>query len=271
MEKIKLAIEKAKADRNQLAGAATRTSVQLTAPQIIQDRPHFSSSDLKQIVLDRDHLEDNRIITFDRSDPKGASFDMLRTQISQRMGENGWQTLAITSPRSGCGKTVTAINLAFSVARHTDRSAILVDLDLRKPSVAKCLGINVEKSLVDYLQGTAELHDILVCPDVERLTLLVNNRSIKNASEVITSRILLDMIAQLRKFDPSGILIFDLPPMLSTDDVLAFFPQVDCTLLLVASGYSTISEVESCERYMQSTNYLGVVLNKFEGTQEEYY
>jgi len=271
MEKIKLAVEKARARRESLAGATMPECGPAAEPQVTQQVVDCSAYELKQIALDIDHLEDNRIISHERSNPKAASYDMLRTQVIQRMGDGGWQTLAITSPKSGCGKTVTAINLAFSVARHTDRSALLIDLDLRKPNIANYLGIASEKSLIDYLQGTAQLEDILISPGVERLGVLVNNGAIKNAAEVITSKILNDMILELRRRYPAAILIFDLPPMLSTDDVLAFLPQVDCTLLVIASGQTVVSDVENCERLMNSTNYLGMVLNKHDGAQEEYY
>jgi len=272
LEKIKLAVEKAKASREYLVEAGSLSHEQSTVPPVDQqqytDRPTY---ELKQISLDIEHLEDNRIISHERSNPKAASYDMLRTQVIQMMSETGCQTLAITSPKSGCGKTVTSINLAFSVARHTDRSAILIDLDLRKPNIANYLGINCEKSLIDYLQGMAQLEEILVTPGVERLAVLVNNGAIKNASEVITSKILNDMLLELRNRYPSAILIFDMPPMLSTDDVLAFLPQVDCTLLVIASGQTVMSDVENCERLMNSTHYLGIVLNKYDGRQEEYY
>ena len=271
MEKIKRAVEKAKANRKNVTGVHERAHEQAAEPQVPQPIVASITYEMKQIVLDVDHLEDNRIISHERSNPKAASYDMLRTQVIQSMGQAGWNTLAITSPRAGCGKTVTSINLAFSVARHTDRSALLIDLDLRKPNVAKYLGLSCEKSLIDYLQGTASLEDILISPGVDRLGLLVNNGAVKNASEVITSRILNDMVLELRNRYPSAILIFDLPPMLSTDDVLAFLPQVDCTLLVVASGQTVMSEVESCERLMKSTNYLGIVLNKHDGVEEEYY
>ncbi len=271
MEKIKRAVEKAKASRESMVGTTEQVHEQAAESQTPQPIIVSTAYEMKQIALDIDHLEDNRIISHERSNPKAASYDMLRTQVIQSMGQAGWHTLAITSPRAACGKTVTAINLAFSVARHTDRSALLIDLDLRKPNVAKYLGLSCEKSLIDYLQGTALLEDILISPGVDRLGVLINNGAIKNASEVITSRILKDMVLELRNRYPSAILIFDLPPMLSTDDVLAFLPQVDCTLLVVASGQTVMSEVENCERLMKSTNYLGIVLNKHDGAQEEYY
>src|SRR5215510_11748796 len=77
-----------------------------------------------------------------RLSPRTKSFDMLRTQVLQSMNPKNWQFLAITSPTAGCGKTVTAINLALSIARQPELSALLIDMDLPKPAVAKYLGLD---------------------------------------------------------------------------------------------------------------------------------
>ena len=71
----------------------------------------------------------------------GRYYDMLRTQVLQEMDKKSWQFLAVTSPTAACGKTVTACNLAMSIARLPERSVLLVDLDLRKPMVAEYLGV----------------------------------------------------------------------------------------------------------------------------------
>ena len=268
MEKIIEAIAKAKAGGKRPPPPLENWRHELATNLEARDG-YYSSTSI--VTLDSAHLEKNRIIAFERSDPKAASFDMLRTQIVQKMNENKWQTLAVTSPTAGCGKTVTAVNLAFSVARQAGPMVVLVDLDLRKPNIADCLGIAEERSLFDYLHGEADLTDILVNLGVDSLLVLANNEPVRNPSEIISSHRVRDMVAELRQLFPSGIFIFDLPPMLVTDDVIAFFPQVDCTLLLVASGQSTVSEIENCEVHMKSTNFLGVVLNKYEGTTEAYY
>src|ERR1700733_730191 len=84
----------------------------------------------QEIALNAAYLESNRIIAHDDMDPRSKFFDMLRTQVLQSMDQRHWKILGITSPTPGCGKTVTAVNLAFSIARQPDRSVLLVDLDL---------------------------------------------------------------------------------------------------------------------------------------------
>src|SRR5882757_5747758 len=86
-----------------------------------------------EISLDPRHLESRRIVAHDVRDPRAKSFDILRTQVLRTMDTSHWQMLAVSSPTPGCGKTVTSVNLALSIARQSDRAVLLVDLDLQKP------------------------------------------------------------------------------------------------------------------------------------------
>src|ERR1700733_12172655 len=136
MEQIKKALERARA--LEAKGVERRDSeasnpTQLTfEPSVSHERP----VDRPRFDLNVRRLESQRIIAYDDSDPRSKSFDILRTQVLRSMDRTKSKILGITSPTAGCGKTFTAINLAFSVARHPERSVLLVDLDLQKPQVA---------------------------------------------------------------------------------------------------------------------------------------
>src|SRR5262249_35725436 len=92
----------------------------------------------------------------------GRYYDMLRTQVLQEMDKKSWQFLAVTSPTAGCGKTVTACNLAMSIARLPERQVLLVDLDLRRPMVANYLGLRNSTGIVDVLEGQQSLSSSVV-------------------------------------------------------------------------------------------------------------
>src|SRR5438270_10210947 len=128
---------------------------------------------IKNLALKAVHLESMRIVSHNKDDLRSRSFDMLRTQVLQAMDHSGWQFLGITSPTAGCGKTVTACNLALSIARLPERSVLLVDLDLRKPKVASYLGIKRDFGVVSVLQGRQSLSDAIVRVGIEREQLLV--------------------------------------------------------------------------------------------------
>ncbi len=216
------------------------------------------------VHLDPSQLERNRIISFSKSDVRTVAFDRLRTQVLRTMRDYGWRTLAITSPTAGCGKTTVALNLAFSIAHQTEQTVLLADFDLRDPQVAEYLGLPESPSLVDYLNGDVPISDVFVNPGIPRLTLLPNHKAVLNAAETLMTRKLQNMVSDIRDRYESRMVIFDLPPLLTTDDALAFLPQVDCVLLVVASGQSTKSEVRTALNLLQDTEVLGSVLNKAE-------
>ena len=125
-----------------------------------------------------------------------VTFDVLRTQILQKMEERGWRTLAITSPTPAVGKTVVAINLAMSIVQKTNKTAMLVDFDLRRPKVGAYLGIPMENALNDLLDGTAEIPDVLVNPGMPRLVVLPTRSPVKNSSETLSSKKIADLIKE---------------------------------------------------------------------------
>src|ERR1035437_3016318 len=172
MEHIRQAIELARG--TQSVGAEPALPLGAPPRGSVPNRRGLSYGNIKQIALNFAHLEANRIIAHDRSDQRSRSFDMLRTQILQSMDLKSWQLLAVTSPTSACGKTLTAINLALSIARQPERSVLLVDMDIEKPQVANCLGLRCEAGLLSVLNGQVALQNALVQASVGsyRLTVL---------------------------------------------------------------------------------------------------
>ena len=118
-----------------------------------QERDHDRT---QQIALDAGHLESNRIVAHDDTDYRSKAFDMLRTQVLQTMDRKNWKILGITSPSPGCGKTLTSINLALSIARQPEQPVLLVELDLQKPQIANYLGIKCRTGIVSVLDGRSK-------------------------------------------------------------------------------------------------------------------
>ena len=136
MDSIKQAVELAR------AAETLRRPAGLGGSPLAAEGPsqRATESQFKEVRLSADHLEANRIVAHGTSSQNGRYYDMLRTQVLQEMDKKSWQFLAVTSPTAGCGKTVTACNLALSIARLPERSVLLVDLDLRRPTVGKLSG-----------------------------------------------------------------------------------------------------------------------------------
>ena len=277
MERIKQAIEKVKSKHSGDTGHSRSShevqaiALKLHPPQARDELGNITYEYTRVVKLSMEHLERHRIVAFDKSDPKSMSFDLLRTHVLQKMEENGWRTLAITSPTPEAGKSVVAINLAMSISQQTNKTALLVDFDLRRPKVGAYLGIHLEKSLNNLLDGTAELVDVLINPDMPRLVVLPTNSPIKHSSETLSSRKVAELIKDLRERYKSRVVIFDLPPVLVSDDAIVLLPQIDCVLMVVANGMSTRREIEDSLRLLPEANIIGTILNKADVEPQPYY
>lgn len=268
MERIKQALEKARAQADSAAPAA-RPAVRVAAAPVPvpPNAPATTAIDVNYtqtevVHLDPAHLEQHRIVAFQKSSPYNWAFDVLRTQVLQKMDEKGWRTLAVTSPTLESGKSVVAINLAISIAHHTQRTAMLVDFDLRRPHVGLYLGVRRNRSLNQVLAGTATVGEALFNPNLPRLVVLSTNDPVPKAAEVLSSVPVANLITDLRERYGDRTVIFDLPPVMAGDDVMAILPRIDAVLLVVGNGDSTRREIEESMRHIPADRLLGVVVNK---------
>ncbi|HWD32938.1 CpsD/CapB family tyrosine-protein kinase [Pseudomonas caricapapayae] len=231
----------------------------------------FDYVQTRVVPLRAEHLERHRIVAYNKNSNLSSSFDLLRTQVLQAMEENGWRTLAITSPTPEAGKTVLAINLAMSIAHHTTKTALLVDFDLRRPRVGASLGLSMEKSLNELLSNKAGLEEVMVNPTLPRFVVLPTREPIPLSTELLSSPKVSNLIGELRDRYDSRICIFDLPPLLSSDDAITLLPKFDCVLLVVANGSNNKKEIEDCMYHLATANLIGTVLNKAGPQPRSYY
>lgn len=273
MEKIKDALEKAKIQQSGQASDFAKKSNKPSSklPKNGDTLQAIVYSETAVVKLDPAVLENNRIVAQNKHDPNSWVFDSLRTQVLQKMEENNWRTIAIVSPTPEAGKSVVAINLAISIAQQPQKTAMLVDFDLRKPRIAEYLGIKREKSINNLLAGNATLSEIIVNPSIPRLTIVPTNKHVSQSSETLSSSSIQALIIELKERYDSRIVIFDLPPLLNTDDAMVLLPQVDCVLVVVGNGQNTESEIDETMRLLTKSNILGVVVNRAEMEARTYY
>ena len=270
MERIKEAIEKAKSQRGSPSAQVRKPELRVARPQIpVADHgPHIELDAEVQyrqtpvVQLDPVHLENHRIVAQQKEHPASRAFDLLRTQVLQKMDENGWRTLAITSPTMESGKTLVAINLAISIAQQTNRTSLLVDFDFRRPRVASSLGLQGEVSLNQVLASSARVEEAMVNPGIPRFVVLPTQRPIPSSAEALGSSKVAALMGELREHYSDRIVVVDLPPVLAADDVLAVLPRIDCVLMVVGNGVSSRREIEESMSRLSKFPMLGVVLNK---------
>jgi Mrp family chromosome partitioning ATPase len=207
-------------------------------------------------------LARNRIVMTSRLNPAHTAFDVMRTKLLQQLQQNNWTTVAITSPTPRCGKTFVALNLAFSLANQKECRTVLVDLDLRQPNVAKLLGVEAPLAIENFLKGESEITDVFLRHG-ENLAICANRQPVPFSAELLQNRKTAKVLQEMRERMSPDVVLVDMPPLLSNDDVIAFLPNVDCAILVAAAEQSTLGEVDICEQELsERTNVLGVVLNK---------
>jgi Mrp family chromosome partitioning ATPase len=235
--------------------------------QVVETRSRFHSAApidpgaFQEVKCDFDHFAEHRIIS-NEQDPVLSSYRVLRTRILQKMDAEGWRTLAIVSPNSGAGKTVTAINLAIAIGSKQGVTTALVDLDFYRPSVTRYLGLNNVPSVVDFFEGKKTLREVTLRPDLPGMLLLGNERVSRRGAEHLTSRKSDELIDGCLNEFGARVVIFDISPILGCDDTIAFMPKVDCALMIVASGNTKAQELKEARRLLGSAKLIGTVLNK---------
>jgi protein-tyrosine kinase len=224
------------------------------------------------VALDELRRERERILAPDAGGGRGTPYKILRTQVLRRLQELGANTLAVLSATKGDGKTLTAINLAIAIAADFGHRALLVDLDLRNPSVHQRLGIEPQVGIEDCLERRRPAHEAMIkLAGYERLMVLPARAPLEHSSELIATARMGELIEDLRAQYVNRILVFDLPPVLLTDDALAFLRHVQAGLFVVAEGKTAREDVTRSLSLLSNLPIVGTVLNRSRYGDGAYY
>jgi protein-tyrosine kinase len=212
--------------------------------------------------LDIDALEREHILPPNAGGAYGSTYKLLRTQVLRRLDQLGANTLAVLSPSAEAGKTLTAINLAIAIAAEHGRTALLVDMDLRNPSVHRRLGFEPVLGIEDCLQSDRPVQDAIVrVTGYERLAVLPARAVVEHSSELLTSQRAASLVAELRARYSNRIILFDLPPVLQADDALAFSKTVQAGLMVVGEGRTQRNDLLRSMELLRDMTMVGTVLN----------
>jgi len=225
----------------------------------------------RKVSVTPELMKERRLVMGLKNDPHASVFRQLRTNVLKQFREKEWTSLAIVAPTSECGKTFVTANLAIALAMEVNQTVLVVDADLRNPGVGWQFGMDVEKGLLDYLHSDVEVEDLLVNPGFDRLVVLPGRHTTDISSEFLSLPKMSSLVEELKSRYQSRIILFDLPPLLSTDDALLFMHHFDAALLVVEDGKSTQEEVNQSLALLEETNLAGMVLNKSRGTMTPRY
>ena len=216
----------------------------------------------RSVKLDLNTVRDNRCMCLFPNSVEIEYFKVLRTQVRQKMRERGWNSLMVTSALPGEGKTLTAVNLALTFAREYHQTVLLVDCDLRRQQVSRCLGISSAIGLIDYLLDDRPLKDLIVWPGIDKLTLISGGRNVLDTTEILNSNRMRELVQEMKDRYDDRCILFDLPPVLSCADAISFAPQVDGVLFVVETGKTAIDDVQKAVDLLPREKILGFVMNR---------
>ncbi|MEO0034568.1 MAG: hypothetical protein RLZZ501_591 [Pseudomonadota bacterium] len=261
MDRLEKALEKAREARRE----------NLAAPAAAEPRPApgpdsgpaaaGAGTGPGRVAIDVDTLERNRLVAQRAGHAVSDTFRILRSKVLQAIGRSNIRTFAVTSPNYGDGKSTVDLNLAISLAADVKQTVLVVDLDLRNPSIHDYLGITPTAGLADFFMRDVPVPQCLVRPAIERLVVLPVNGAIDNSSELLGTPRMAALARELKERYADRIVIYDMPPLLVQDDVIAFLPNVDGVLLVVREAKTQREDLSRCLYELQGANLVGVVLN----------
>ncbi|MGC1495075.1 MAG: CpsD/CapB family tyrosine-protein kinase [Sulfitobacter sp.] len=198
----------------------------------------------------------------DRDNATVRAFDLLRTRLRQTIQDHGWTNIAVTAPTSACGNTFTAVNLALSLSRITGSRTVLMDMNMRKPGIAAAFDMDARGAISDYLEGNVSMTNHMIRVS-DTLALGLNREVNPNPAETLQDPATAVTLQHMRDTLRPEIVIYDMPPMLSHDDVSGFLPQLDGVLIVSDGTQTTARQLSECERMLDGqVPLLGVVLNR---------
>jgi len=285
--KLKKSIEKAKQQRQE----AIRKSAEQVPPAEKTETPVTGTTEVpvtekegvcrewaspvycesKAVELDLEKLARNRCVCLFPDAPEAEFYKVLRTNIQQRARQNKWNTIMITSVQAREGKTLTAINLAITFAKEFDQTVLLVDCDLRRQSIHRYLNFSSDKGIVDYLLNGDSLKDLIVWPNIEKLTLISGGKTMGNSVELMGSPKMKALVREIKHRYEDRFVIFDTPPILGWADAITFAPLVDGILMVVEEGRTSIQDITKAIEMLPAEKFLGFVLNRRKLPLQKYY
>ncbi len=191
-----------------------------------------------------------------------APFDLLRSRIMRQLRKDGIRKLALTAPTASCGTSTLTANLALSVARQIDLKVMVFDLNLRRPNLVNLFALTPTAPRSPALSGQRRGFDSTCMRVGHNFGLSLTTGVEPEPAELLGTTRARSLIEQIeREFEPD-LMLFDLPPVLPHDDVVAASDLYDAALLVARADHSTADQVDRAERIISEQKpCLGVIMN----------
>jgi protein-tyrosine kinase len=219
--------------------------------------PHADTDDSPRVA---GRLDERLIAALAPTSFAAEQYRSLRARIRRADAGRAVRALVITSPGKGDGKSLTAANLALTMAQEFQQRVLLLDADLRRPSVHQLFGLMEGPGLADVLMGAAELEQALVAVPEHHLTLLPAGQPPAHPTELLGSAAMRRVLDTLRtRFDR---ILIDMPPVAPLADLHVVAPMADGLLMIVRAGITPKPAIERALQGLDLSKVLGLVLNE---------
>jgi len=213
-------------------------------------------------------IKSEYIVTHDTADSLIAEeYKKLKSMLIRETKADFLNTIMITSAVESEGKSLTAVNLAISLAQEIDHSILLVDADFRKPMIHEYLGVEYKYGLSDYLSQDIDISDILVKTGIGNLVVLPAGHHVANPVELLASGKMMTLMRELKHRYMDRYIIIDTPPVLPFADTITIGSYVDVIIFIVQEGKAQQSTIEEAIEMIKDFKILGVVYNNVSSTQ----
>ncbi len=241
------------------------------AARINSSEQKLPEPEIKKAVIEPDGSDDVAPLSVTSplvvtvNDPHGIvteEFNKLRALILHLTNSgSGQNTMLVTSAVPNEGKTLTAVNLALSMARSTDHSVLLVDADFRRPSIHKLFNIKAEPGFVHCLRDNLPLEKALVKTGLGKLVLLPAGQQVDAPLELLSSKHMQRFVHEIKERYPERYIIFDSPPVLPFADARVMGPLMDGTIFVTRENHSRLKQIKEGLESLHDSHVLGVLCN----------
>lgn len=210
------------------------------------------------------NVKNPSLVALHRNNPKACEeYAKLKSELLRMTSQDKFHNaLIVTSTLRGEGKTLTALNLAITLAQEYDHTVLLVDADLRNPSIHKYLGFEPKVGLGDCLRGRVDIEEALVKTGIGKLVVLPGVGVVEDPVELLSSKKMKTVLEELKNRYPDRYVIFDMPPALNFADAQVLGASVDGVLFVVREGMAKVAQIKKALSHLRDTKVLGTVYNE---------
>ena len=196
--------------------------------------------------------------------PVAENFRKLRTELTHPEHDQRIRSVMVTSSMATEGKSFICANLGISIAQSVGRHALLVDSDLRRPTLPQLFGLKPEKGLSDYLRNNSDIPALISQTGLEKLNILPSGPTPQNPSELLTSDKMSAMLDELTQRYDDRLIIIDTPPFHAATETLVLSQHVDKVILVIRWRTSAKESIKKMVELIGREKIAGIVFNAFE-------